>query len=78
MKKIQILGTGCAKCNKLAQAAEQMAQELNIEYELEKVTDIQDIMKFNIMMTPGLVVDGQVMASGVIPSKADLQKYLSD
>ncbi len=50
MKKIQILGTGCPKCKQLAENAEQAATELGIEYELEKVTGINDIMKFGIMM----------------------------
>jgi small redox-active disulfide protein 2 len=64
MKKIQILGTGCPKCKKLAECAEQAAKELGIEFELEKVTQISDIMKFGVMMTPALVVDGTVKAVG--------------
>jgi len=64
MKKIQILGTGCPKCKKLAECAEQAAKELGIEFELEKVTQINDIMKFGVMMTPALVVDGTVKSVG--------------
>ena len=64
MKKIQILGTGCPKCKKLAQLTTQAADELGIEYELEKVTEINKIMEFGIMSTPGLAVDGEVKLSG--------------
>ena len=65
MKKIQILGTGCPKCKKLAENAEAAAKQSGIEYELEKVTDINDIMKFGVMMTPALAIDGQVKAVGL-------------
>jgi small redox-active disulfide protein 2 len=57
MKEIKILGTGCPKCKKLAELAETAARELNIEYRLEKVTDINKIMEFGVMVTPALVVD---------------------
>ena len=62
MKKLQILGTGCAKCTSLAAAAEQAARTLGLEYQMEKVTDLERILSFGLMMTPALVVDGQ--ASG--------------
>jgi small redox-active disulfide protein 2 len=74
--KIQILGTGCPKCKRLAQVAEQAAQELEIEFDLEKVTDINQIMAFGVMMTPALVVDGDVKLAGKIPSVADLKNIL--
>ena len=76
MKKIQILGTGCPKCEKLAELAEQAAKELGIEYELEKVTKINDIMKFGVMVTPALVVDGQVKVAGGLPSVEQLKEML--
>lgn len=76
MKKIQILGTGCPKCQKLAHAAEDAARELGLEFELEKVTNIDDIMKFGVMMTPALAVDGQVKLMGRIPAPAELQDIL--
>ena len=60
MIKIQILGTGCPKCKKLAELTETVATELGIEYELEKVTDINAIMQMGVMMTPTLAVDSQV------------------
>ncbi len=77
MKKLQILGTGCPKCKKLAEATEEAAKDLGIEYELEKVTDITAIMSFNVMMTPALAVDGKVKISGKIPSVAELRTILA-
>lgn len=68
MKKLQILGTGCPKCQKLAETAEAAAQELGIQYEIEKVKEIDKIMKFGVMITPALVVDGEVKVSGKVPS----------
>ncbi len=77
MKKLQILGTGCPKCKKLAEATEEAAKGLGIEYQLEKVTDITAIMSFNVMMTPALAVDGKVRVSGKIPSVAELRTILA-
>lgn len=77
MKKIQILGTGCPKCQKLTELAETAAKELGIEYELEKVKDINEIMKFGVIMTPALAVDGEVKVTGKIPDDAELKKMLS-
>ncbi|MDY0191797.1 MAG: thioredoxin family protein [Desulfuromonas sp.] len=77
MKKLQILGTGCAKCQKLADATKQAADKLGIEYEIEKVSDINQIMAFGVMSTPALAVDGQVVTVGKIPSAADLEKMLA-
>ncbi len=76
MKKLQILGTGCPKCIKLTELTEQAAQELNIEYEIEKVTDINDIMGFGVMMTPGLAVDGEVKVAGKVPNVEEIKKML--
>ena len=66
MKKLQILGTGCPKCKKLAENAEAAAKALGIEYTIEKVTDIGEIMKFGVMMTPALAVDGVVKVVGKV------------
>lgn len=74
--KIQILGTGCAKCQKLAQHTEDAANALGLEYELEKVTDINEIMGFGVMMTPAMVVDGEVKVFGKVPSVEELQGLL--
>jgi len=76
MKKIQILGTGCPKCKKLAECAEQAAKELGIEYELEKVTKINDIMKFGVMVTPALVVDGKLKIAGKVPAIEELKEMI--
>jgi small redox-active disulfide protein 2 len=76
MKKIQILGTGCPKCKKLAENAEAAAKELEIEFEIEKVSDINEMMKFGVMMTPALVVDGQVKAVGKVPSSDEIKQML--
>jgi len=75
--KIQILGTGCAKCNALAAATEQAAQTLGLTYQLEKVTDLKQIMAFGVMTTPALVVDGKVKVSGKVPSAQALKTMLS-
>ena len=77
MTRIQVLGTGCPKCKKLAELADAAAQELGIEYELEKVTDINDIMAFGVMMTPALAVDGQVKVTGKVPSADEIKTLLS-
>ena len=66
MTKIQILGTGCPKCQKLTENAKAAADQLGIEYEVEKVTDLGEIGKFGVMMTPALAVDGQVKSSGKV------------
>ena len=76
MKKIQILGTGCAKCAKLTENAEKAAKEPGIEAEVEKVTDIKKIMEFGVMMTPGLAVDGEVKAVGKVLSVEEIKKLL--
>jgi len=76
MKKLQILGTGCPKCRKLAENAEAAAKDLSIEYEIEKVTDINDIMSFGVVMTPALVVDGDVKSVGKVPSVEDIKEML--
>ena len=76
MKKIQILGTGCPKCKQLAQCAEQAAKELGLEYELEKVTQISDIMKFGVMITPALAIDGMVKSVGKVLTLVEMKKFL--
>lgn len=76
MKKVVILGTGCPKCRQLAENADRAAKELGIAYELEKVTDINEIMKFGVMMTPGLAVDGEVKSSGKVASTDEIKPWL--
>ncbi len=76
MKKIQILGTGCAKCQKLAENTKEAADNLGLEYEMEKITDIKEIMQFGVMTTPGMAVDGKVLVTGKVPVVADIEKLL--
>jgi small redox-active disulfide protein 2 len=76
--KIQILGTGCPKCKKLEVNALAAAKELGLDYELTKVTEIKEIMKFGVMMTPGLVVNGEVVASGKPLSVGEIKEILAE
>jgi len=76
MKKIQILGTGCPKCKKLAENAEAAVKDLGIEYDIEKVTNINEIMSFGVMMTPALAVDGEVKVVGKVSlTYGNLKKF---
>ena len=77
MKKLQILGTGCAKCSALSEATKRAADELGLEYEIEKITDIKNIMAFGVMTTPALAVDGIVKATGKVPGHTELKALLS-
>jgi small redox-active disulfide protein 2 len=74
--KIHVLGPGCAKCTQLAESVATAAKELGLEYELEKVSDFNKIMSFGVMMTPGLVVDGEVKCVGRVPTLAELKEML--
>jgi len=77
MRKIQILGTGCPRCKKLTENAEAAAKELGIEYEIEKVTDINEIIKSGVVVTPALTVDGEVKVVGKVPSTDEIKQMLS-
>ena len=77
MKKIQILGTGCPKCKLLFANAETAVKSAGLEAQIEKVEKIADIVKFGVMSTPALVVDGQVKSVGKILSSDDIEKYLA-
>jgi len=74
--KIQILGTGCPKCNQLYQNAKAAIEEAGIEADIEKVTDLARIMAFGVMVTPALVIDGQVKTSGKVSSVEDIKKMI--
>jgi len=76
--KIQILGTGCPKCKTLMENAEAAAKELGLKYELSKVADITEIIKFGVMITPALAVDGKVLFSGKVPSIDELKTIMSN
>ena len=77
MKTLQILGTGCPKCAKLAESVETAAKELGLDYEVEKVKDLSKIMAFGVMTTPALAVDGDVKVAGKVPSVDELKKMLA-
>jgi small redox-active disulfide protein 2 len=74
---IQILGMGCAKCEKLEERARQAADELKLVYQMEKVKDLQQIMACGVMITPALVVDGVVKVAGKVPGVEDIKKLLA-
>jgi len=76
MKNIQVLGMGCAKCNKLYEHAEAAAKELGIEYKMEKISDINKITDMGVMMTPALAVDGKVKVSGRVPTVQAIKELL--
>ena len=76
MKNIQILGTGCAKCNKLAEATKTAADELGLDYQMEKITDMLRFADFGVMVTPAMAVDGQVKVAGKVPSVVELKTLL--
>jgi len=75
--KLQILGTGCPKCKLLTEHAERAAQELGLDYELEKVTEIAKILEFGVVATPALVVDGEIKVFGHVPSTPKLKELLA-
>ncbi len=75
---IKVLGTGCAKCKKLEESVRNVLKENNIEGEVEKVTQIEDIMKYGIMMTPGLVINEKVKSSGSIPKDEQILAWLKE
>jgi small redox-active disulfide protein 2 len=77
VKDIAILGTGCPKCHKLEEETRRAVAELSLDCEIRKVTAVADIMKYGVMMTPALVVDGQVKTVGKVPSVAEIKKLIA-
>ncbi len=75
--KIQVLGTGCAKCKKLTENAEKAAERLGLECDIEKVTDLNEIMEFGVMMTPALALDGEVIFAGKVASVEEIKEALA-
>ena len=73
MKKLTSLGTGCAKCDRLAESTRTAAEACGIDYEIEKVTDFLKFADYGVMITPALVIDGKVKVSGKVPSVEELQ-----
>jgi small redox-active disulfide protein 2 len=76
MKKLIVLGPGCPRCETLAKLTGQAADQLGIEYELEKLTDITQFARYGLMMTPGLVVDGELKVHGKVPSLDEIKALL--
>jgi small redox-active disulfide protein 2 len=76
-KKIEILGTGCAKCNSLEASARQAAERLGIDAEITKVDKMDDIIARGVMMTPAIAIDGEVKSSGRVLSATDVEKLLA-
>jgi len=77
MKNIKVLGPGCAKCNEVMDNATSAAKAVGVEFEIEKITDFNDMMKFGVMMTPGLVIDGEVKCVGKVPTVAEIKEMLA-
>jgi len=76
-KLIQVLGPGCAKCQKLYEHAKQAAEQLGLQAEVEKITDINVITGFGVMMTPALAVDGEVKVAGKVPLVEEIKQWLA-
>ncbi|RMF71117.1 MAG: thioredoxin family protein [Planctomycetota bacterium] len=76
--KIEVLGTGCAKCEALESAVRRVADRVGVDYDLTHVTDIGAITAYGVMMTPALVIDGQVRVAGAIPGDAELERLLRE
>ena len=77
MTDIKILGTGCAKCTKLYEHTESIAQELGVDYTIEKITDMLKFIDYGVMITPALVVNGKLKVAGKIPTDKQIQSFLS-
>jgi small redox-active disulfide protein 2 len=78
VKEVKVLGPGCPKCQELMKQTELAVQELGLECSVEKVTDIQQITSYGVMMTPALVVDGEVKVTGKIPALDDIKGMIAD
>lgn len=75
---IKVLGSGCANCRRLEQIARKVVEEMSLEAEIVKVTEYPDIMAYNVMATPGLVINEKVVSSGRIPTPAEVTTWLTD
>lgn len=77
MKHVKILGTGCRNCQTTLKLVEEVARARGVEIELEKVDQIQDIMRYRIMATPGVVIDGEVLHSGGVPDRKKVEGWFA-
>ncbi|MFH1749008.1 MAG: thioredoxin family protein [Planctomycetota bacterium] len=75
--KLEVLGTGCAKCNALEAAVKQAADQLGLDYELTHIKEIAKFAQYGVMITPALVVDGEVKVAGKVPGEAELTSILT-
>ena len=75
---VKILGSGCTKCRNLEQRLLEIRSKNNLRFELEKITRLEDIMDYGVMMTPGLVIDGEIKSVGRVPNEADLLNWLKE
>lgn len=73
---IQVMGPGCAKCNQVAENAAAAADELNVDYEIVKISDFNEMMKFGVMMTPALAIDGEVKTVGKVPTIEEIKAMI--
>jgi small redox-active disulfide protein 2 len=74
--KIEVLGMGCARCNKLEQEVREALKELDVEAEVVKVSDLDKISSYGVLITPGLVMNGKVYSSGKIPARSELKSWI--
>ncbi|MGC9335186.1 MAG: thioredoxin family protein [Anaerolineae bacterium] len=78
MMEIKILGTGCPKCKRLTQLTHEALEAVGTEATIVKVTDLEEIMAFDVMATPGLVIDGQVVSAGRLPRRGEIESWLRE
>ena len=76
--EIKILGPGCARCQSLEKTVKEVVAALNLDIKVEEIKDMKQIMQYPILMTPGLVIDGKVVMSGKVPSKAEVERCIMD
>lgn len=76
MMEIKVLGTGCKKCQATKEAIKQVVDEMGLEAQIEEVTEMSEIMKYNVLATPGVVIDGKVVSKGKVPKKKEIARWL--
>ncbi|MEW6173967.1 MAG: thioredoxin family protein [Bacillota bacterium] len=78
MREVKILGPGCPKCKTLEEEVRRVVAELNLQAEVKKVTELGEILKYGVMLTPSLVVDGRVKVSGRVPAREEIKRMLTE
>ena len=76
--EIKILGSGCAKCSNTKKLIADVAAELGVDVDIEPVTDLMEITKYDVMSTPGVVIDGEVVSSGKVPSRGEVKAWIEE